>query len=50
MDDDCPTCEKTHATLTIYRDDLDSDSVTRTLGVTPTASRSEESRALIDTE
>jgi hypothetical protein len=36
IDDDYPTCERTYATLRIFRDDLDPDSVTRTLGIEPT--------------
>jgi hypothetical protein len=35
-DNDYPTCARTYATLRIYRDDLDPNSVTRLLGVEPT--------------
>jgi hypothetical protein len=36
IDDDYPTCERTYATLRIFREDLDPDSVTRVLGIEPT--------------
>ncbi len=35
INDDYPTCERTYVTLRIFRDDLDPDSVTHTLGIQP---------------
>src|SRR5437762_13576226 len=35
-DDDYPTCARTYASLRIYHEDLDPDSITRILSVEPT--------------